>query len=168
MAHIAGHSQNRGPPVKLDLRSLRFDPEPGPPAIDELYFEPPGRLLILEMPRHGLAEQGPVRGFDEVYDIPAHKLRGLQPHQRSRRVVRQQDFLVVNEHDFRQRSREVAEQPVPILDHLVTLTQGVEQPIDGNGQIRHIAVAGHTQAVTDRGIARHFNQFLAEPPDSFL
>ncbi len=61
----------------------------------------------------------------------------------------------MNEHDFRQRSRKIAEQAVAALDLLVALSQRVEQPVDGRrqlGQVRHVAVLADIEPVPDRGI----------------
>ena len=109
MTDVARHRQDRRTAVKLDRGTLRLDPEPGTLAVDELYLQPPGRLLALEAARDGLAEQCAVGRLDEIHDVAPHELRGFEADQRGGRVVCQQDLLVVDQYDLGQRACEIAE-----------------------------------------------------------
>ncbi len=74
----------------------------------------------------------------------------------------------MDQHDLGERTREIPEQPVAPLDLLISLAERIEQAVDCEREIRHIAVLAYAEPVADRSIRRYLDHFLAEPVNSLL
>ena len=168
MAHVTCHGQNCRASVEFDRGTPRLDPEPGARAVYHLNFEPSRHILPLQAPGHGLAEKRTVGGFDEIDDVSTYELRGFETDQGCCRVVREQDLFIMDQDDFGQRTRKIPEKPVASLDLLVALAERIEQPVDGESEIGHIAMLTGAEPVTNRGISRYLEHLLTESPDPCL
>src|SRR5690606_10245200 len=81
IAHVPRDGQDRLPAAVLDQRGLRLHPEPLLFAVDELDLETLGDVLAGKAPGDVVAEQRAIRRLDQVGDLAALELPGLEPYQ---------------------------------------------------------------------------------------
>ncbi len=162
VADIARDRQDGIVAAVLDDRALGLDPEPLVVAVDELDLQPLGHALAGKATGHGLAEQGAVGGLDEIGGLPALELLRAQADEPGGAVIGQQDALVVDQHDFGDRAGKFGEQAIAILDLLVALRKGVEQPVDRLPDVTEGALAANVETAPDVGIGGGLDQFLVE------
>ena len=71
----------------------------------------------------------------------------------------------MDENNFRQRSRKVAEQAITSLDLLVAFAEGIEQLIDGPREVCELGMIGKTQTMPNRCVAGNRNGLFTEYPN---
>ena len=100
MTDVSGDGENRRVSMKLDARTLRFDPQAGLVAIDELNLESLRHDFARNSFCHRIAKQCAIRRLDKVCYLAANQLRCFKTDQACGRLVGQQYFFVMDNDDL--------------------------------------------------------------------